>query len=158
MCPACGRFEAANADELDRLLEKGVARIEMRPIAFLDRASNGTEYSTRTANAIATVADAAPGSVWAFHSALYENQPTESSNGLTDDQIGAIATGAGVPDEVVGRFTADTYRPWVAKVTQQAFDSGVEGTPTVKINGTLFDGDLYTSGPLTKAIEAAAAP
>lgn len=61
MCPACGAFEAANGDELDRLLEAGVVRVELRPLSFLDDQSNGTAYSTRAANAIATVADAAPG-------------------------------------------------------------------------------------------------
>jgi protein-disulfide isomerase len=157
MCPACGKFEAANGDELDRLLEKGVAQIELRPISFLDEASNGTEYSTRSANAIATVANAAPKSVWGFHTALYGQQPAERSDGLSNDQIAEIATDAGVPSDVVDRFTDETYRSWVASVTKQAFDSGIQGTPTVKIDGTEFKGDLYTTGPLTKAIESAAA-
>jgi len=157
MCPACGKFEAANGDELDRLLKKAVARIELRPISFLDKTSNGTEYSTRSANAIATVADAAPKSVWDFHTALYSQQPAEGSEGLSDDQIADIATNAGVPTDVVDRLPDGTYRPWVASVTQQAFDSGIQGTPTVKIDGTEFKGDVYTAGPLTKAIESAAA-
>jgi len=157
MCPACGEFEAVNGDELDRLLEKGVARIELRPISFLDRASNGTEFSTRSANAIATVADAAPKSAWELHTALYGQQPAEGSDGLSDDQIAAIATDAGVPADVVDRFTEETFRPWVGSVTKQAFDSGIQGTPTVKINGTEFKGDVYTVGPLTEAIESAAA-
>jgi protein-disulfide isomerase len=157
MCPACGRFEAANAGELDRLLDDGVVRIELRPISFLDRQSRGTEYSTRTANAIATVGDAAPDRAWDFHSALFEHQPAEGTKGFTDDQIAAIATAAGVPEDVVGRFAGGTYGPWVAKVTQEAFDSGIEQTPTVKINGAVFDGDVFTTGVLTEAIESAAA-
>ena len=157
MCPACGKFEAANGDELDRLLKEGVVRIELRPISFLDRTSNGTEYSTRSANAIATVADAAPKSVWDFHTALYGQQPAEGSDGLSDDQIADIATDAGVPADVVDRFPEETFRPWVVSVTKQAFDSGIQGTPTVKIDGTEFKGDVYTAGPLTEAIESAAA-
>jgi len=157
MCPACSKFEEANGDELDRLLEEGVVRIELRPISFLDRASNGTEYSTRSANAMATVADAAPKATWDFHTALYGQQPAEGSDGLSDDQIADIATDAGVPSDVVDRFVAETYRPWVASVTKQAFDSGIQGTPTVKIDGTEFKGDLYSAGSLTKAIESAAA-
>ena len=157
MCPACGAFEAANGAELDRLLEEGVTRIELRPISFLDEQSSGTEYSTRAANAIATVADAAPDLVWEFHAALYSQQPVEGSKGLSDDQIAAIAAEAGVPADVVDRFTDGTYRPWVASVTQQAFDSGVQSTPTLKIDGVLYEGDRYTTGPLTAAIESAAA-
>jgi len=157
MCPACGEFEAANGDELDRLLEEGVVRIQLRPISFLDRTSNGTEFSTRSANAVATVADAAPKSAWDFHTALYGQQPAEGSDGLSDGQIADIATDAGVPADVVDQFTDETFRAWVASVTKQAFDSGIQGTPTVKIDGRVFKGDVYTAGPLTEAIESAAA-
>jgi protein-disulfide isomerase len=156
MCPACGAFESANGEELDRLVEAGTARVELRPISFLDRTSNGTEYSTRTANAMATVADGAPEQVWAFHSALYAAQPEEGTDGLDDERIAEIAQDAGVPAEVVDRFGDRTYDGWVAAVTQEAFDSGVTGTPTVKVDGEEFDGDLFTEGPLTEAIESAA--
>jgi len=157
MCPACGAFESANSGELTRLVADGTARIELRPIAFLDEQSSGTEYSTRSANAIAVVADAAPERIWDFHTALYEHQPAEGSEGLSDEQIAAVAADAGVPADVVDRFTDDVYRPWVASVTQQAFDSGVKGTPTVKIDDTLFEGNAFIVGPLTTAIESAAA-
>ncbi|MFA6575496.1 MAG: thioredoxin domain-containing protein [Nocardioides sp.] len=156
MCPACGAFEAANSAELDRLIEEGVARVELRPISFLDEQSRGTEYSTRAANAMATVADAAPDSAWDFHNALYADQPQEGSEGLTDEQIGEIAADVGVGSDVVDRFEDGTYSSWVASVTELAFSEGVQGTPTVKVDGEEFDGDLYTVGPLTEAIESAA--
>jgi hypothetical protein len=41
-------------------------------------------------------------------------------------------------------------------MTQRAFDDGVEGTPTIVIEGRIFDDDPYTTGPLTAAIERAA--
>ena len=103
------------------------------------------------------VADAAPDRVWDFHTALYEQQPAEGSQGLSDEQIAKIAADAGVPADVVDGFTDDTFRPWVASMTQEAFDSGVQGTPTVKINGEVFAGNAYAVGPLTKAIKSAAA-
>ena len=157
MCPVCGAFEAANSDELTRLIDEGTAKIELRPLAFLDRMSNGTKYSTRAANAIATVADGAPDAVWAFHTALYDNQPKENSDGLSDDKIAEIATDSGVPADVVKRFAEGNFEQWVAQSTQKAFDSeGVTGTPTVLINGEVFKGDLFHKGPLTDAIEKAA--
>jgi protein-disulfide isomerase len=156
MCPACGAFEAANGGELDRLIDDGTARIELRPIAFLDEQSRGTRYSTRAANAFATVVHGAPEQAWAFHSALYDNQPEEGTEGLSDDEIAAIARDAGVPSDVVDRFAERTYESWAASVTQKAFDSGIQGTPTVVIDGEQFQGDVYTVGPLTEAIESAA--
>ena len=157
MCPACGQFEQANTAELDRLVQSGTARLALRPIAFLDEQSEGTRYSTRAANAMATVVDGAPEQVRPFHEALFREQPEEGTRGLSDNRIAELAKEAGVPQEVVDRFTALTFEPWVAKSTETAFNSGVSGTPTIKINGQVFQGDPYSTGPLTQAIEAAAA-
>jgi protein-disulfide isomerase len=157
MCPYCGQFEKANGGELDRLIEEGTVRVELHPMSFLDKASGGTRFSTRAANAVATVAHRAPDKVLAVNRALFDRQPAEGSKGLTDAQIAEIATGAGVPQDVVTSFSALTFEPWVVEATQKAFKAGVSNTPTVKINGEDFAGDLYTVGPLTQAIESAKA-
>lgn len=157
MCPFCGRFERANSAEIERLVADGTVNLELYPLAFLDRMSQGTKYSTRTANAVATVADRAPEKLLAFHAALFTRQPDEGSRGLSDGEIAGLAREAGVPPEVVDAFAARTFEPWIAKFTAAAFDSGITGTPTVKINGKKFDGDLYQVGPLTEAITAAKA-
>ena len=102
------------------------------------------------------VADGAPKAVWAFHDALYEQQPEENSEGLSDDQIADLATRAGVPEAVVDRFTEGTYRPWVEAATEAAGEAGVQQTPTVKINDEVFEGDVFRPGALTQAIESAA--
>lgn len=156
MCPACGAFEKANGDVLDGYLADDTIRMEMHPISFLDKASQGTEYSTRAANAFATVVDEAPDKAWAFHDALYANQPEENSTGLTDDKIAEIARDAGVPDSVVEHFDQRTYDGWVADVTKEAFASGITGTPTIRINDKPFEGNPYEVGPLSDAIDAAA--
>lgn len=157
MCPFCGRFEAANSAALDRLISSGQARLDLRPMSFLDPQSDGARFSTRAANAVATVADGAPEQVWAFHRALFANQPEEGTKGLSDSELAGIARDAGVPAEVVARFDDEQFTGWVADVTQKAFDSGITGTPTVMIDGHKFPGDLYTEGPLTEAVAAAAA-
>ncbi|MET7397285.1 thioredoxin domain-containing protein [Dactylosporangium sp. NPDC005572] len=153
MCPYCGRFERANSGELERLVADGTVRLELYPLAFLDRASAGTRYSTRAANAVAVVADRAPAKVLAFNSALFTRQPREGSEGLTDNEIAAVAVGAGVAQDVAGLFTAGTFEPWIVTRTDAAFGTGgITGTPTVKIDGAMFKGDLYTAGPLTQAV------
>lgn len=157
MCPACGAFESTNGEDLSRLIDQGTIRVNLHVMAFLDEQSQGTEYSTRAGNAYATVVDAAPDKVWAFHNALYANQPHEGTEGLSDDQIASIAVGAGVPVDVVETFTEGVHRGWIAQSTQDAFDAGVTSTPTVKINGDMFTDDWSTPGELTKAIESASA-
>lgn len=155
LCPACGAFEAANGGELERLLTAGEITLELRPIAFLDHLSEGTEYSTRSANALATVVDADPGPVWDFHRALYAAQPQEGSEGLTDEQLAALANRAGVAEDVSSRFAEGRFEAWTAERTERAFADGVEGTPTILVDGQVFDGDPYTTGPLTAAVEQA---
>ena len=102
-----------------------------------------------------TTFDAAPDSAWAFHQALYANQPEENSDGLSDDKIAEIATGAGVPADVVDTFTKGTFTPWVAQTTEEAFKT-IDGTPTVLINGEVFQ-NWSTPGALSDAIKSAAA-
>jgi protein-disulfide isomerase len=164
MCPYCHQFETANNAELATLRAAGGVTVDYHIISILDRSSSGTEYSTRSANDAAVVADKAPNKFVAFNSALYASQPAENSQGLSDAEIAKIALGAGVPQAVVDQFTATvpgqkwrTFSPYVTALTNQAStDLGSSfATPTVLINGTQFKGDLYTAGPLTQAIVAA---
>jgi protein-disulfide isomerase len=157
MCPYCGQFEKANSSELSRLIYTGKLKLELHPLNFLDEQSNGGRYSTRSANALATVADKVPGLVLAFNTALFTDQPKEGTKGLSDDKIADVAKNAGVPAAVADSFTAGTYEGWITQSTQTALTKdGVSATPTIKINGKVFGGDLLTAGPLTQAIEAAA--
>jgi protein-disulfide isomerase len=156
MCPYCGEFDRANGNALSAAIEAGTAKVELHPMAFLDDSSSGTKYSTRAANAFATVANNNSATALAFSQVLFANQPAEGSAGLSDARLAELAAQVGAPAEVVASFAKQTYQPWVAKITQQAFDSGIKGTPTVKVNGQVFSGDLYTAGPLTEAIKAAA--
>ncbi|ROO60689.1 protein-disulfide isomerase [Micromonospora sp. Llam0] len=156
MCPFCGRFERTNGGEVARLVRQGAVRLELHPLSFLDEASAGGEYPTRAANAVATVADRAPDQLLAFHQALFEQQPAEGTSGLSDNEIAELARAVGVPASVVDTFDDRRFVRWVAEATEQAFAAGISGTPTVRIDGTKFDGDLYTVGPLTRALTAAA--
>ncbi|HWS39377.1 MAG TPA: DsbA family protein [Actinoplanes sp.] len=156
MCPYCGRFEKANSAEIDKLVADGTARVELHPLNFLDRFSQGTRYSTRAANAVATVADKAPGQVLALNRVLFDNQPEENSTGLTDTRIAELALQAGVPQAVVDVLDDGIHSTWVTQSNDAAFASGVTGTPTIKINGQKYEGDLYTAGPLTAAVTSAA--
>jgi protein-disulfide isomerase len=156
LCPACGAFEQANGDELERLIDEGTITTELRPISFLDRLSAGTEYSTRAANALATVVDRSPEHVWHVHRALYEHQPAEGGPGLTDDELVELAEAEGVPAEVAATFADRRFDSWTAARTEQAFADGIEGTPTILVDGEPFTGDPYTPGDLTAAVEQAA--
>ncbi|MCC2313823.1 DsbA family protein [Cellulomonas xiejunii] len=181
MCPWCGKFDLANSSELEALAADEGVTVVYKNIAFLDGNSQGTFFSTRAANAAATVAAEDPEHYTDFVTALFANQPDEGTAGLKDKEIGEIALEVGVPQAVVDQFTETVdgtfevatsedekesregtwrrYAPFVAATTEQAGkDLGGLSTPTVLIDGEKWEGDLYTPGPLTQAVlEAVAA-
>lgn len=157
MCPICGQFEEINAADLDELRESGDIAISYHPISILDRFSNGTQYSTRSANAAATVADQAPEHFHAFASALFANQPAENTEGLSDDDIANVAVSAGVPQDVADNIAAGTFRKWVVAATDQSSKDGVGGTPTVMVNGEVLDQNVvpyFQPGALKAHLES----
>lgn len=145
-CPHCANFEAVNAADIESLLESGNVEFVFRPVSFMDYASNGKEFSTRAANAAAVVADKSPEHYLDFHTALLANQP--QGNGLTDDEIGEIALGVGVPQATVDEFTTTApnsderlYSRWIAAATEYTNnDLGGLTTPAILVNGERFPG------------------
>ncbi len=152
MCPFCKQFEATNADYINGLLDNGKTTLEIYPISFLDRSSQGTRYSTRAANAVACVANYSPNQFLDVHNALYVNQPAEGSPGLTDDEIIALTEAANVQnaDAVASCIRNQPYRAWITDATERAFTgplpnsdvAAVEGTPTVLVNGVKYNGPV----------------
>lgn len=164
MCPICGAFEETNGQVLAELRQTGEIVVEYRPVAILDRFSQGTQYSTRAAAAAALVADRAPEAFITFNDLLFANQPEEGTAGLSDERIAELATQAGVPGDLASSIVegghmsgAESFAPWVAAATEQASRDFAPqfGTPTILINGEKFEGDWRVEGALTAAVEEA---
>lgn len=132
LCPVCRAYEEQSGATIDALVASGKAKVVYHPIAILDRLSS-TEYSSR---AVAASGCAAAAGVFPqFAKLLYANQPPENSAGLTDAQLVALAKQAGAPDSVAQCVTDGTYRGWADGVTDAASKAGVNGTPTVLVDG-----------------------
>lgn len=136
-CPYCRMFEEGNGEYIRALIDRGTATLRVHPIAILDHASMGTKYSTRAANAFACVAEYAPGRALDYMEHLYKVQPRESTPGLSDEELGAAA-----PADAVECIHGGWYTGWVGDWTGGALDAGVRGTPTVLVNGALYQGRL----------------
>ncbi|MDR0416697.1 MAG: disulfide bond formation protein DsbA, partial [Propionibacteriaceae bacterium] len=88
--------------------------------------------------------------------ALFDNQPNEGTEGLTDAAIAALATAAGVPAAVSASFDGFAWDDWVTAANEVALRGReIGGTPRVFIDGERFMGDIYNAGPLRQAIEDA---
>ena len=152
LCPLCGQFEATNMEYIESLLENGGTTVDIHPITILDRLSQGTKYSTRSANAAACVANYSPDQYLDFHKALFDNQPKENSTGLSDEEILAVAKDAGVEklSQVESCINDQKFKPWVNASTNRALNGPipnsnvdkVEGTPTVIVNGLKYTGPI----------------
>jgi protein-disulfide isomerase len=141
LCPYCGQLEAATRAKLQAGIDAGNVRVRYHVLNFLGPSST-TEYSLRSANALAVVLDASGSKVAKkFHDLLYENQPKEGSAGLSDGQLLDYAVEAGATRSAVSPGISDqTYQAWVERGTDQASKDGVNATPTVKIDGKAVEG------------------
>jgi protein-disulfide isomerase len=138
-CPICQQFEATVGPKVEQAIAEGKLKVEYHVVSFLDRVSPN-QYSSRAANALYVVADAAGPEVFAkYHQLLYDNQPAENTAGPDDDQLVAWAVEAGATEaDVRPGIEGNVYRQFVENATGQMSKDGVNGTPGVFIG----DGDL----------------
>jgi protein-disulfide isomerase len=158
LCPVCAQFEEIVGDDLNALREEGTIRLEFHPVSILDRASP-TQYSSRAANAAATVADGSPEHFLAFSQLLFENQQAEGGAHYTNAELAAFAVEVGVPQEVADTIASGKFRGWVTSATQQASIEGMQGTPTVMVEGEILDQNqvpYFQPGVLRSFLEALA--
>ncbi|MCU1406917.1 MAG: hypothetical protein JWQ43_3220 [Glaciihabitans sp.] len=151
LCPYCNQFEDANNEQIESWLDLGAVTVEIHPISILNSNSMGTQYSTRSANAAACVANFSPDSFWAVNSALFANQPEERTQGLTDDELINIVTGAGATpkSDIANCIKDQDFKPWVQAATLRALDGAipnsealVKGTPTIVVDGLKYEGAI----------------
>lgn len=138
LCPACKAFEDASADTLDAAVTDGRATVEYRPLDFLSRFG---DYSQRTANAFAVVLDAAgPDVAREFHDILYAAQPAEDGDHPDDAWLIDKAVEAGATEsEVADGIESLEFEAWVENGVKAATSAGIQGTPTVIVDGEAID-------------------
>ncbi len=161
-CPVCLEFEKSAGATLDADVRANKAQVRYHMISILDDSSGGNRYSSRAANAGYCASDISIEDFVALHKVLYgtykgkQTQPAENSSGRTDDQLRAYATAAGIKGSAAATFdtciTSEKHKALVAAITDRASEDGVNGTPTIKVNGK---GVTASLAAVTKAIAAA---
>lgn len=92
-CPVRKEFGSEAGDTLDRQVAAGKVKVRYHPVAYLDRYSSDTRYSSRSSAASGCAADA--GVSAAYLKGLYAAQPPENGDGLSGDRLVALGTSAG---------------------------------------------------------------
>ncbi|MEP9364148.1 thioredoxin domain-containing protein [Nocardioides sp. CN2-186] len=139
LCPFCGEFEAASRDDFAQLAADGKLQVEYRPFDLLG-GGDASSYSVRSAGAFSIVLDKSDSAIAKkFHDLLYDNQPDEAGPFPESSSLADLAVQAGAKEsDVRAAIEADQGTPWVTKATKAATDAGVQGTPTVLLNGKVF--------------------
>jgi protein-disulfide isomerase len=138
LCPHCGAFEQQFGPTIKSLVDKGAIAADYYMVAILDKAGDG--YSSRASNAAYCVADEdkTPNKQYfsQFHAALYAQQPQEGMGSYPDNKaLIETARQAGAAGSVPDCINSGRY---VAMAQGLAQATGIDSTPTVKINGEDF--------------------
>jgi protein-disulfide isomerase len=140
-CPICQQFEAEIGEEVAAAVEAGEVKVDYHVVSFLDEASENA-WSSRAANALMVVQDlAGPDAFVAMHDLLYDNQPAEGTAGPSDAQLVAWAVEAGAPEAAAREgIESGRFDQFVVNATDQMSKDGVNGTPTVFVDGEKVEG------------------
>ncbi|WP_051301514.1 DsbA family protein [Actinomadura rifamycini] len=157
-CPHCGTFDKANDPMLKELAVAGDAKVVFHPmVIFNESMQPAYGNALRAASALRCVGN---GARWlSYQDALYEHQPANlQTEGYAVGELVSVGAEAGVADARFEECVRDQwYAGEVKRVSRGYVDSGVGGTPTVRVNGrTLDQDDIATPEALREAIEAAA--
>jgi protein-disulfide isomerase len=135
LCPYCGELESASHEDMAKLAEEGKVYVEYRPFNLLR-----SDYSVAAASAFKVVLDASgPEVAKKFHDLLYAEQPDEGGPYPDSDWLVQKAVQAGASESAVREgIENETAKSWVDDATAKALDAGVRSTPTVLLNGDVF--------------------
>ncbi|MCW2885426.1 MAG: hypothetical protein QOE54_7285 [Streptosporangiaceae bacterium] len=149
-CPVCKAFEETNGSTLRQLVADGKVKVVYRPFQLFTReplASN----SRRAAGA----ALCAPAGNWiAFHDLLFQNQPPEGQDGFAAADLLNWGRQAGIDDPSFATCVSSLQKDGeVRQATQAALAAGVQGTPTLRLDGTtLPQSQIFTPDGLREAV------
>ena len=140
-CPHCLEFEQSVGPKMRADVQANKAQIHYHPMAFLDASSNGNRYSTRAANAALCASDISVDEFIKYHNYLFQPsiQPKEGTNGRTNAELISYAQHIGISGTQLTTFSqcvdSEKHAALVAAITDNASSAGVNGTPTIRVNG-----------------------
>ena len=149
-CPVCKNFEDSFGDYVDSLVREKKATVRFHVLSFLG------DESVRAANASFCAAD--EGQYLDFHHALYAVQsPLENSGFWSNETLIAIGAKIGINSDKFTKCVSDGEKVDLVKANYDSMPKfGVQGTPTVFINGKLWErtNPNFDLGEFSAAVEA----
>lgn len=136
-CPICKAFELQVFPKLKQdYIDTGKVQFYFMNYPIID------QNSLPAANASEAIYEEHPNEFWTFHQLLYENQGDETKAWVTESLLVKLAKQA-VPNLNVKPFqweiSQKTYEDQVNRDKLMGERAGVNGTPTLFINGTIVN-------------------
>ncbi len=153
-CPICKQFEEATGKTVQELAEQGKVKVVYRPFHLFGQQKDPIRInSLRSAEAALCV----PADKWiSYHDALFKFQPAEGSEGFAR-RPGEVGQGRRRHRPELGEARAGrAEEATVTSMTNYAQERGVDGTPTVFLNGQKLDQTQFMNPAALRAtIDAA---
>jgi protein-disulfide isomerase len=156
-CPSCKIFSEGTEQQLiDQYVTSGQVYYTYHFFAFIDGRVAGGE-SQQSANAAMCALE--QGKFWEYHDTLFANWDGENQGGFADARLIAFAEHLALDMEAfTACFEENRYKNEIDQDYLAGQAAGVQGTPSVFVNGTLVTpGYVPSFADLSQAIETALA-
>ena len=155
-CPVCAQFEQTVGSTVDKDVEDGKFKIQYVGATFLDNGLGG-EGSKNGLSALGAALNVSPEAFLEYKTAMYSAKwhPEESDDKFKDDAY--LIKIANTVDALKNNKTFQnavkngTYDRWALEMSKTFDDSGVTGTPTLKMDGKVLTGSDGKNAPMTVA-------
>ncbi|WP_406380897.1 DsbA family protein [Streptomyces sp. NBC_01618] len=153
-CPICGTFEQSIGETVHKDVDAGKYKIKYVGATFIDGMTGG-EGSKNALSAVGAALNVSPEAFLDYKSALYSAKyhPEETDDKFKDDAY--LIKIADTVDALKGNkaFQKDvedgTYDSWAMKMSAAFEKSGVQGTPTLKMDGKALTDGRSENAPMT---------
>lgn len=155
-CPVCASFEQTVGKTVQNGIDSGKFKIQYVGATFIDNSDNGTG-SKNALSALGAALNVSPEAFLQYKTALYSTKyhPQETNDKFAKDsyliQV-ADSVSALKGNQAFQKDVNDgTYDAWAMKMSATFDKSGVQGTPTLKLNGKKLTAAGSDNPPMTVA-------
>ncbi|MGW0782649.1 DsbA family protein [Streptomyces sp. NPDC002913] len=155
-CPICATFEQTVGETVAKDVDAGKYKIKYVGATFIDNSDSG-EGSKNALSALGAALNVSPDAFLEYKTALYSAKyhPEETNDKFAKDSY--LLDVADSVDALKGNkaFQKDvedgTYDAWAMKMSETFDKSGVQGTPTLKMDGKTLTAEGSENAPMTVA-------
>jgi protein-disulfide isomerase len=155
-CPICAQFEQTVGSTVKKDIDEGKFKIQYVGATFIDTNTQG-EGSKNALSAMGAALNVSPEAFLEYKTALYSTKwhPDETEDKFKDDSylIKVANTVPALKDNAAFQKAVKdgTYDKWALDMSEVFNKSGVQGTPTLKMDGKTLTGADGKNAPMTVA-------